>query len=78
MKCSSCGKNVPFTGTVCPWCNADKTRDQGVFALGMLFGMAGMGLGFWLGPACVGPILGMLGGTITGMVIGAIVGGGKK
>lgn len=28
MKCSNCGKEIPFTGNVCPYCKADKSGDQ--------------------------------------------------
>lgn len=28
MLCSNCGKNIPYTGKVCPYCNVDKSEDQ--------------------------------------------------
>ena len=28
MRCSNCGKETPFTGKVCHWCNNDKSKDQ--------------------------------------------------
>jgi hypothetical protein len=35
MQCSNCGKEIPFTGNVCPHCHANKERDQQVYALAM-------------------------------------------
>jgi predicted amidophosphoribosyltransferase len=28
MRCSDCGKDIPFTGKVCPWCHTDESGDQ--------------------------------------------------
>jgi len=28
MRCSNCGKETPFSGKVCHWCNNDKSKDQ--------------------------------------------------
>lgn len=28
MKCSNCGKEIPFAGEVCPFCHASKKGDQ--------------------------------------------------
>lgn len=28
MICSNCGKNTPFIGKVCNWCNAEKTKQD--------------------------------------------------
>ena len=29
--CSNCGKYIPYHGKVCPYCNADKTKDKKSF-----------------------------------------------
>ena len=65
MRCSNCGKDVPFTGKVCNWCNADKSRDQLSQTLGMIFGLAGGGLG-WL--------IHGIGAAFIGLIVGVIVG----
>ena len=28
MRCANCGKDIAFTGKVCPWCHTDKSGDQ--------------------------------------------------
>lgn len=28
MRCSNCGKETPFSGNVCHWCNNNKSKDQ--------------------------------------------------
>lgn len=28
MRCSNCGKQVPFMGRVCPFCHSDKASDK--------------------------------------------------
>ena len=28
MRCSNSGKDIPFSGKVCHWCNNDKSEDQ--------------------------------------------------
>lgn len=28
MRCSNCGKDIPFIGRVCPFCHADKASDK--------------------------------------------------
>ena len=32
MRCSNCGKETPFTGKVCHWCNNDKSKDQQLYS----------------------------------------------
>lgn len=74
MQCSGCGKRIPFAGSVCPYCQRDKTKDQAYTVLAMLLG----GFGAWAG----GSMWGFWGG-VAGVVIGAgaaalITGVGKK
>jgi hypothetical protein len=60
VRCSGCGKNVPFSGHVCPYCNRDKSSDQtGTVA-------AGAGL-------LLGGVIGNLIGGFGGMLIGGFV-----
>ncbi|MDA3883950.1 MAG: DUF2116 family Zn-ribbon domain-containing protein [Bacteroidales bacterium] len=28
IRCSNCGKMIPYAGNVCPYCNADKQQDK--------------------------------------------------
>lgn len=36
MRCSNCGKETPFSGKVCHWCNNDKSKDQKTFSIIMV------------------------------------------
>jgi len=64
MLCSNCGKNIPFTGNVCPYCHKDKTKDQNIQVLGVLGGLVGLAPGWFIGGAAVVvvPLLGMIAG----------------
>ena len=42
MLCSNCGMEIPFEGNVCPWCRADKSRDQESERQGFRVGCVGM------------------------------------
>ena len=67
MRCSNCGKNIPFNGNVCPYCHADKSGDQRKQILGMFFGMVGAGLGWaihGIGAALIGLVIGVIVGLI--------------
>jgi hypothetical protein len=64
MRCSGCGKDVPFSGAVCPYCLRDKSKDQQAmvwaFCLGAIFAVIGGNLfGFWAG--------------VGGLVLGGVV-----
>lgn len=48
MKCSGCGKDVPFSGKVCPFCQRDKDKDQTYFVMGMILGFPLIAIGYWL------------------------------
>jgi uncharacterized membrane protein len=72
MLCSGCGKDIPFVGSVCPYCQRDKTKDQQEFVLAMILGLVlgYLGLkffGFW----------GAIGGFFGGILIAAIMRGTK-
>ena len=64
MRCSGCGKEIPFAGAVCPYCHRDKSKDQAytvtAFILGSVFGFLGYKIFGW-------------GGAIGGFIIGCIV-----
>jgi len=68
MTCSSCGKNIPFAGKVCPFCHVDKSSDQQTHLLATVGGIGGaLGgsyfFGFW------GAVGGFFVGIFAGMVI---------
>lgn len=60
MRCSGCGKDVPFNGEVCPFCQRDKSSDQTIHVLGMIGMFIGGTVGSWIG-------------GFGGMIVGAIV-----
>lgn len=74
MRCSNCGKDVPFAGKVCPWCHVDKSKDQMGLILSGLFGFGGAVLGNLIaggwGVAC-GTLLGGVGGLALASKIAA-------
>ncbi len=64
MNCSGCGKDIPFSGHVCPFCQRDKSQDkQSTMAVGCGL-LIGGGLGYL--------ISGFTGLLIGGFVIGTI------
>jgi hypothetical protein len=67
MTCSSCGKNIPFTGKVCPFCHRDKSRDQHVQACAFLFTLIGGAIGWFIDHLIIGIIAGGIIGTIIGL-----------
>lgn len=64
MRCSGCGKDIPFGGQVCPYCQRDKTKDQQYTVLAFILG-GGLGylgyliFGFW--------------GAIIGFIVGCVI-----
>lgn len=46
MICSSCGKDIPFYGTVCPYCQCDKSGDQSTQLLAFALGASGATIGY--------------------------------
>lgn len=57
MRCSGCGKNVPFGGYVCPYCNRDKSSDQ--------TGTVATGVGLLVG-GLIGNLIGGFGWMLVG------------
>ncbi len=57
MRCSGCGKDIPFGGRVCPYCQRDKSSDQGLTVVGMIAFLFG---GF------IGNAVGGFGGMMVG------------
>lgn len=57
MRCSGCGKDIPFGGQVCPYCQRDKSSDQGLTVVGTIAVLFG---GF------VGNLVGGFGGMLVG------------
>lgn len=63
MLCSGCGKDIPFNGTVCPYCQRDKSKDQQYTVWAFILGL---GLG-WLGYKLLG-VWGGIGGFVVGCI----------
>jgi hypothetical protein len=70
MHCSNCGKNIPFAGKVCPWCKHDKSKDQLIHLMALVFGIPGMFLGYSMG-GFLGGAIGALTGVVVGLAAGA-------
>lgn len=67
--CQNCGKTVPFTGTVCPWCNADKSTAKTVKVCALICGLLlaivfGFTFGGLLAPFVGGALGGVLGSAV--------------
>jgi Short C-terminal domain len=75
MQCSGCGKDIPFNGTVCPYCQRDKSKDQAYTLVAFIFGIIGGTIGY---------LMFGVWGAISGFILGCIVaaaatlGGGTK
>ncbi len=65
MQCSNCGKDVPFAGNVCPYCHADKSKDQTTMVVGVPLALLGAAVG-----AGVFGLWGGVGGFVAGVVAG--------
>lgn len=64
MVCSGCGKDIPFSGAVCPYCHRDKSQDQAAQTL--VLGVAAVvGAIGWF-------VFGFLGGMACFMVAGVV------
>ena len=74
MRCSGCGKDVPFGGQVCPFCQRDKSSDQtGTVATGV-----GLLIGGLIGNAISGFSGMLIGGFVLGIVVAIISASGKN
>lgn len=74
MICSGCGKDIPFSGKVCPHCQRDKSKDQQTQFYGLVFGFTVGGVGYLingLGAALIGFIVGSVGGIILAAMSGS-------
>lgn len=69
MRCSGCGKDIPFNGDVCPHCQRDKGADQVQHAITVVLIVVGMGIG-WL----VSDFKGMLWGGTVAVVLAIVIG----
>ena len=49
MRCSNCGKDVPYLGKVCPFCHVDKSHDKRVFVRACFGFVAGALVGLFAG-----------------------------
>lgn len=74
MRCSGCGKDIPFGGQVCPFCQRDKSSDQAAtVAIGI-----GLVIGGFLGNLIAGFTGMIVGGFVLGIIAGAISMSGKN
>jgi hypothetical protein len=71
MLCSNCGKDIPFTGDVCPYCKTDKSKDQRIHAFAMLFAISGCLIGYFFGGFFKSILAGVVFGII-GMIIAMV------
>ena len=76
MRCSNCGKEVAYTGQICPYCKANKQGDQLTTGLLYIYGYGGGFVGAVVGYLVYG-FLGGLGGLVLGCIIGGIAGASK-
>jgi RNA polymerase subunit RPABC4/transcription elongation factor Spt4 len=71
IRCSRCGETIPFEGSVCPFCHANKTADKKAFERQVVYKGA-----FFLGFLIVG-IIGLITQSFNccwGSIIGGIAG----
>lgn len=74
MYCSNCGKDIPFAGNVCPYCGADKSKDQQAYAALVMGGIGGAIIGWIVSANLIGePCFGII-GVFPGGFIGALIG----
>lgn len=69
--CTNCGKSIPYIGNVCPYCNADKSKDKKSFDKTTSY----VGAAFF--GAIIGAIIGYQvspGGLCLGAFLGPVVG----
>jgi RNA polymerase subunit RPABC4/transcription elongation factor Spt4 len=66
--CSNCGKNIPFAGNVCPYCNSNKSADQDQEVImqitsfsGAIIGLVSGGIAYAI--SSIGPAL-IVGGLV--------------
>jgi len=73
MQCSNCGKEIPITGKVCPYCHADKSADrrQTVFNAIVLWCIF---LGCVFGHEATSSIVGLCIGGLVGAIVGVAIG----
>ena len=78
MHCSNCGKEIPYTGKVCPYCNTEKSGDKTVSAALWVGGIPGGIIGGFVGHTAEGPIFGFMAGFVSILVINAFLFNKKK
>ena len=72
MRCSGCGKDIPFTGAVCPYCQRDKSNDQTTMVVAFIFGAIGGAIGYF-----IFDFFGAIGGFFIGCLIAAFATSGS-
>lgn len=74
MRCSGCGKDIPFSGEVCPHCLRDKSGDQ----TATVAGFAGLIIGGGIGGLIFGFEGALIGGILLAVVFMAMVMSGTE
>ncbi len=69
MRCSGCGKDIPFNGDVCPHCQRDNSDDQAQHAITVVLIVVGVGIG-WL----VSDFKGMFWGGGIAVILAIVIG----
>jgi len=69
MLCTGCGKKIPFTGDVCPYCHRDKSQDQSLQVGTTIFGAIGGGIGYMIDGFFWGAIIGVVIGVIAAFIV---------
>jgi hypothetical protein len=73
VQCSNCGKKISFRGSVCPYCQCDKSKDQFIEVLEISGGIIGGLLGYLISSPCTGPFLGLIVGALAFMILAIAV-----
>ena len=66
MLCLRCGKKIPFSGDLCPFCKKDKSQSQLRYVVKFLSILLGLFFGY------VGSLISGVGGALFGFFIGVI------
>ena len=71
IRCPNCGKDIPFSGNVCPWCHADKSADQAAIAVAVVvLGLAGA-IGYFVNDL-LGSFIGMAIGFVPALLLAVV------
>lgn len=69
MRCSNCGKDIPFAGQVCPYCHANKSKDQNLTVFAFISGFGLAIFVYWITQNIFYAFFGLIGGVIIGTIL---------